>query len=229
MSTVSSSTSQSDILAALNGTSTSSSSSSSATKTSADLQNSFLKMLTTQLQNQDPLNPMDNAQMTSQLAQISTLEGIQGLNSTLTSLLSSYNTSQALQASGAIGSSVLIEGDKLALASGKAQGGVSLPSAADSVVLTIKNSAGAVVQTQQLGKQAAGTVAFTWDGKNASGTQLADGKYTFSVEASSNGTKVAATPIQLGTVSAVVKNGSSFALELSSGETVAFDNVLQFM
>lgn len=225
MSAVTSSTTQADILAALNGTSNS----GSTTKTSTDLQNSFLKMLTTQLQNQDPLNPMDNAQMTSQLAQISTLEGIQGLNSTLTSLLSSYNTSQALQASGAIGSSVLIEGDKLALSSGKAQGGVSLPSAADSVILTIKNSAGAVVQTQELGKQAAGMVAFTWDGKNASGTQLADGKYTFAVEASSGGTKVAATPIQLGTVSAVVKNGTSFALELSSGDTVAFDNVLQFM
>ncbi|KXB30489.1 flagellar biosynthesis protein FlgD [Dechloromonas denitrificans] len=224
MSTVSSTSSNADVIAALNGTN-----SKSSTNKAQDLQNSFLTMLTTQLQNQDPLNPMDNAQMTSQLAQISTLEGIQGLNTTLTKLLSSYNTSQALQAAGAIGSQVLTEGSNLVLSKGVTQGGVSLGSAADKVTVTIKNAAGAVVQTQDLGKQSAGIVAFAWDGKNASGTQLADGKYTFTIEASKAGTKVTATPIQVGTVSAVVKNGSSFELELSSGETVAFDEVLQFM
>ncbi|RIX41209.1 MAG: flagellar hook assembly protein FlgD [Rhodocyclales bacterium GT-UBC] len=219
-------------IAAMNGTSkssTTSSSSSTSTDKAKDLQNSFLTMLTTQLKNQDPLNPMDNAQMTSQLAQISTLEGIQGLNTTLTSLLSSYNTSQALQASSAIGSQVLVQGNKLVLSKGTTQGGVSLDSAADKVTLTIKDSAGKVVQTQDLGKQSAGMVAFSWDGKNASGTQLADGNYTFSVEASKAGTSVTATPVQVGTVSAVVKSGSSFVLELTTGETVAFNNVLQFM
>lgn len=224
MSTVSSTNSNAEVIAALNGTN-----SKSSTNKAQDLQNSFLTMLTTQLQNQDPLNPMDNAQMTSQLAQISTLEGIQGLNTTLTKLLSSYNTSQALQAAGAIGSQVLTEGSNLVLSKGVTQGGVSLGSAADKVTVTIKNAAGAVVQTQDLGKQSAGIVAFAWDGKNASGTQLADGKYTFTIEASKAGSKVTATPIQVGTVSAVVKNGSSFELELSSGETVAFDEVLQFM
>jgi flagellar basal-body rod modification protein FlgD len=227
MSTVSNSTAAA--VAAMNGTSKSSSSSSTSTDKAKDLQNSFLTMLTTQLQNQDPLNPMDNAQMTSQLAQISTLEGIQGLNTTLTSLLSSYNTSQALQASSAIGSQVLVEGNKLVLSKGTTQGGISLDSAADKVTLTIKDSAGKVVQTEELGKQSAGMVAFSWDGKNASGTQLADGNYTFSVEASKAGTAVTTTPIQVGTVSAVVKSGSSFVLELTSGETVAFNNVLQFM
>jgi flagellar basal-body rod modification protein FlgD len=226
MSTVSSTNTNADIVAALNGTNAKS---GSTTKTAEDLQNSFLTMLTTQLQNQDPLNPMDNAQMTSQLAQISTLEGIQGLNTTLTKLLSSYNTSQALQAAGAIGSQVLTEGQNLALSSGLTQGGVSLGSAADKVSVTIRNSAGAVVQTQDLGKQSAGIVAFAWDGKNASGTQLADGKYTFTVEASNAGSKVSATPSQVGTVSAVVKSGASFELELSSGETVPFDEILQFM
>lgn len=225
MSTVNSATTSADILASINGTSKS----SSGTKTAEDLQNSFLTMLTTQLQNQDPLNPMDNAQMTSQLAQISTLEGIQGLNTTLTSLLSSYNTSQALQAAGAIGSQVLVAGNSLKLASGASQGGVLLGGAADSVVVTIKDSSGRVIQTQDLGKQAAGAVAFAWDGKNASNTQLADGNYTFSVAATSAGAKVSATPIEVGTVSAVVKNGSSFVMELDSGKTVAFDDVLQFM
>jgi len=226
MSTVNSTSSTNDLIKALNGTS---SSGASKAKSAQDMQDNFLTMLTTQLQNQDPLNPMDNAQMTSQLAQISTLEGIQGLNTTLTSLLASYNTSQALQAAGAIGSNVLVQGSHLALASGQAQGGVNLGSAATSVVVTIKDSTGKTVQTQELGKQSAGTVAFQWDGKDANGTQVADGNYTFSVEASASGTKVSATPIQLGTVSAVVRNGTNFALELTTGETVAFDDVLQFM
>lgn len=226
MSTVTSSTSNADIIKTLNGGSASSSTSSSGAQ---DLQDSFLTMLTTQLRNQDPLNPMDNAQMTSQLAQISQLEGIQALNTTLTTLLSSYNTSQALQAAGAIGSQVLVEGDGMTLSSGSAQGGVTLGGAADKVTVSIMNSAGKVVQTQDLGKQSAGTVAFQWDGKNASGTQLADGKYKFSVEAYSGSSKVTTTPIQVGTVSAVVKNGSSFVLELNSGDTVAFGDVLQFM
>ncbi len=226
MSTVNSTSSTNDLIKALNGTS---SSGTSKAKSAQDMQDNFLTMLTTQLQNQDPLNPMDNAQMTSQLAQISTLEGIQGLNTTLTSLLASYNTSQALQAAGAIGSNVLVQGSHLALASGQAQGGVNLGSAATSVVVTIKDSTGKTVQTQELGKQSAGTVAFQWDGKDANGTQVADGNYTFSVEASASGTKVSATPIQLGTVSAVVRNGTNFALELTTGETVAFDDVLQFM
>lgn len=201
----------------------------SATSKSKDLQDSFLTMLTTQLKNQDPLNPTDNAQMTSQLAQISTLEGIQSLNETLGALLSSYNTSQALQAASAIGSTVLVDGSSLNLSGGVAQGGVTLASAADSVVVTIKDSLGRVVQTQDLGKQSAGTVAFGWDGKTSDGTQLADGKYSFSVAATSGSTAVTATPVQAGTVAAVVKSGSSYVLELSSGETVNFGNVIQFM
>ena len=226
MATVNSATTTSaaDTFAALNGTAK-----KTATSNAADAENKFLTLLMTQIKNQDPLNPMDNAQMTSQLAQISMLEGIQGLNTTLTTLLSSYNTSQALQAAGAIGSNVLVEGNRLALTNGQAQGAATLGSSATSVIVTIKDSTGKTVQTQELGKQPAGTVAFEWDGKNANGTQVPDGNYSFSVEASANGSKVSTTPIQLGTVSAVVRSGTSFVLELSSGETVAFDDVLQFM
>lgn len=228
MSTVNSSSSAANIINALNASS--SSSSSSSAKSAADLQNNFLTMLTTQLQNQDPLNPMDNSQMTSQLAQINTLQGIQSLNTTLTALLSSYNTTQALQAAGAIGSQVLVQGNGLTLKNGVAQGGVTLTGDAKSVVVTIKDGTGKVVQTENLGAKSAGTVAFTWDGKNASDAQLKDGNYTFTVSATnSSGGSVQATPIQVGTVNAVIKNGSSYVLELTSGDTVAFNDVLQFM
>jgi flagellar basal-body rod modification protein FlgD len=228
MSTVNSSSSAANIINALN--SSSSSSSSGSTKSAADLQNNFLTMLTTQLQNQDPLNPMDNSQMTSQLAQINTLQGIQSLNTTLSALMASYNTTQALQAAGAIGSQVLVQGNGLTLKSGLAQGGVTLTGDAKSVVVTIKDGTGKVVQTENLGAKSAGTVAFTWDGKNASNAQLQDGNYTFTVAATNSaGSSVQASPIQVGTVNAVVKNGASYVLELNSGDTVAFNDVLQFM
>ncbi|WP_412479177.1 flagellar hook assembly protein FlgD [Azonexus sp. IMCC34839] len=226
MSTVNATNSEnSKVFAALNGSSGSSSQSSSA----ADMQDNFLTLFVTQLKNQDPLNPMDNAQMTTQLAQISTLKGIEAMNTSLSSLLSAYNTSQALQAAGAIGSQILVEGTGLTLSGGNAQGGATLASPADSVVLTIKDASGRVVQTEELGKQEAGTIAFSWDGKNSAGVQQADGQYTFSVKATSGGASVNATPVQVGKVAAVVKSGSSFVLELTTGQTVAFDKVLQFM
>ncbi len=226
MSTVNATNSEnSKVFAALNGSSGSSNQSSSA----ADMQDNFLTLFVTQLKNQDPLNPMDNAQMTTQLAQISTLKGIEAMNTSLSSLLSAYNTSQALQAAGAIGSQILVEGTGLTLSGGNAQGGATLASPADSVVLTIKDASGRVVQTEELGKQEAGTIAFSWDGKNSAGVQQADGQYTFSVKATSGGVSVNATPVQVGKVAAVVKSGSSFVLELTTGQTVAFDKVLQFM
>jgi len=226
MSTVNATNSEnSKVFAALNGSSGSSNQSSSA----ADMQDNFLTLFVTQLKNQDPLNPMDNAQMTTQLAQISTLKGIEAMNTSLSSLLSAYNTSQALQAAGAIGSQILVEGTGLTLSGGNAQGGATLASPADSVVLTIKDASGRVVQTEELGKQEAGTIAFSWDGKNSAGVQQADGQYSFSVKATSGGVSVNATPVQVGKVAAVVKSGSSFVLELTTGQTVAFDKVLQFM
>ena len=210
--------------------SSSSASSSSSTSSSSDLQASFLTLLTTQLQNQDPLNPMDNSEMTTQLAQISSLQSLESLNTTLSSLLDSYSTSQALQASSAIGSTVLAEGNNLTLSSGAAEGAVTLDSAASSVVITIKDSSGNVVQTTDIGAQSAGTVAFSWDGANSSGTQASDGNYTYSVRATnSSGAAVTATALEVGTVAAVVKNGSSYQLQLTTGETLAFDSVLQFM
>src|SRR5690242_16113229 len=100
------------------GTSSSSSASSSGDTSATGVQNQFLKLLTTQLQNQDPLNPMDNAQVTTQLAQISTVEGVQQLNSTLQTMLSNTNNSQAMQAASLVGHAVLVPGSSIAMANG---------------------------------------------------------------------------------------------------------------
>jgi flagellar basal-body rod modification protein FlgD len=158
--------------------------------------NKFMTLLVTQLKNQDPMNPLDNAQITSQLAQLSTVTGVNKLNTTLESLKSSYQSSEALQATNLIGHGVLVEGDYVQLQGGKAIMGVDLASAADKVQLIVTDpSTGKDVQTIELGAQAAGTIPIAWDGVvdptnvNADGTGVAlkDGKYLFRVVATQGG------------------------------------------
>ena len=155
----------------------------------------FMTLLVTQLKNQDPLNPMDNAQMTSQLAQLQTVTGVNKLNTTLESLKSSYQSSESLQATNLIGHGVLVEGSKVTLSSSKGILGVELGSDADAVAVTITDKAGNVVQTLDLGATKAGIVPLAWDGvpdptklgSDGKPVTVADGDYTISVSATRGG------------------------------------------
>lgn len=226
MSSVTSTNSSNAAFDAINAAAQAGKSTTSATKDSEDR---FLRLLTTQLTNQDPLNPMDNAQMTSQLAQMSTVSGIERLNATLDTLLGSISNSQTMQAAAMIGKNVLVPGKQLALTKGEAYGGISLSGAADQVVLKIMDSTGKVVQTQNLGAQEAGVLNFGWDGKDADDVQLADGNYTFTVEAIQGASKVTAEALQIGTVSALVRSSNGFLLDLGALGTVDFDDVQQIL
>ncbi|PKO33455.1 MAG: flagellar biosynthesis protein FlgD [Betaproteobacteria bacterium HGW-Betaproteobacteria-7] len=197
--------------------------------TTQEMENRFLTLLMAQIKNQDPLNPLDNAQVTTQLAQLNTVNGIERLNGTLSQLLSGYNEAQAMQAAGMIGKNVTVAGNNLPLVSSQAVGGIQLASPADHVMLTIKDSSGKVVQTEELGAREAGTFYFGWDGKDADGKVLADGSYTFGVEATANGKKVEAAAMQIGTVSAVVRNTNGFLLDLGAMGNVAFKDVQQIL
>jgi flagellar basal-body rod modification protein FlgD len=140
-------------------------------------QDKFMTLLVTQLKNQDPLNPLDNAQITSQLAQLSTVTGVNKLNTTLESLKASYQSSEALQATNMIGHGVLVEGDFVNLQDGKAILGVSLDNAADSVQVIITDPrTGKDVQTLDLREQKAGVVPLVWDGVPDPSKVDADGK-----------------------------------------------------
>src|SRR3954453_16603838 len=130
----------------------------------AGLQDRFLKLLVTQMKNQDPLNPMDNAQVTSQLAQISTVSGIDKLNQTMSAMSSSFLASQSLQASGLIGHHVLAPGNDVLLVSGAGSAGVELPGAADKVTVTVRGAGGEILKTINMGAQDAGIRTFSWDG-----------------------------------------------------------------
>ena len=225
MATVQTTNNVSDPFSSINAAS----SSSTSTSTTQEAQDRFLKLLVTQLKNQDPLNPMDNAQMTSQLAQMSTVSGIEKLNSTLSTLVNDLGTSQSMQAAGMIGKNVMVAGNQFALSKGAAYAGVNLSGAADEVTLKIMDSTGKVIQTQKLGEQEAGVFNVAWDGMTDAGTAAADGVYSFSVEATQGGNKVSAESLQIGTVFALVRSQSGFLLDLGTLGTVDFKNVQQIL
>ena len=225
MAAVSGTSTVNDPFAAINATKKS----ASSTATVEDPQDRFLKLLVTQLKNQDPLNPMDNAQMTSQLAQMSTVSGIEKLNTTLSTLVDNLGSSQSMQAADMIGKSVLVPGSQLVLKSGTAFAGINLASAADQVTMKVLDSTGAVIQTQKLGAQKAGVLDIAWDGTTDSGIKAADGAYTFTVEATQGSNQVTVDALQVGTVSALVRSKSGFLLDLGVLGQVDFKNVQQII
>jgi len=192
---------------------------STANSTSPDpsIGDRFLTLLVTQLKNQDPLNPMDNSQMTSQLAQISTVTGINKLNDTMSGLAAALGSNQYVQAAGLVGHSVLVPGNKLALADGAGSGGFTLGSDADSVTVKITDAAGSTVRTIDLGALTAGTQTFAWNGTTDAGAAAKDGTYTFTVTAKANNASVTADPLMSGHVNGIVV-GSNGTTQVQLGQ-----------
>jgi flagellar basal-body rod modification protein FlgD len=208
--------------------------SGSATAQAAkDASDRFLTLLVAQLQNQDPLNPLDNAQVTTQLAQISTVSGINQLNATVAALGASFAASQSLQAAGLVGHDVVVGGNGLDLATDKAtgtaaaRGGMSLADDANAVTVTIADAAGTVVRTLDLGAQKAGDQFFEWDGKTDAGGRAEDGHYTFTVTATSSGKAVANDALTRSRVEAVATGASGLVLQLANGGQAALADVRQ--
>lgn len=196
-----------------------------ATQEAADR---FLTLLVTQLRNQDPLNPLDNAQVTTQLAQLSTVTGINRINETLVALAQAQSADRTLQAAALVGHDVTIDGNAIALSDGEASGGFDLASAATQVSVTISDAAGNPVRTLTLGAQAAGGGRFAWDGKTDAGATAAPGRYTFSVTATNAQGVVAATTSTLARVTGVVAGADGPRLLLGSLGEVAIDAVRAF-
>jgi flagellar basal-body rod modification protein FlgD len=192
--TTNSATSINDLMSTMNAKPATSASGDESVQASTD---KFMTLLVTQLKNQDPLNPMDNAQLTSQLAQLQTVTGVNKLNTTLESLKSSYQSSEAMQATNLIGHGVLVDGSNVTLSGSKAIMGVELGSDVDSLKVVISDKNGKEVQTMDLGAQKAGVIPLAWDGVpdatnlDSSGkpVTLADGSYSFQVVATKGGDK----------------------------------------
>jgi flagellar basal-body rod modification protein FlgD len=192
-------------------------------------QDRFLKLLVTQLKNQDPLNPMDNAQMTSQMAQISTVEGIDKLNTTLKMILEGSNENQAMQAAAMVGHGVLVPGSGLALAGGMAVGGIELDEPPDRVTVTVKDASGIAVKTLELGGKDVGSHGFAWDGKTDAGAQAADGAYTISVSALRGEDKVGARTLEMGVVSSVTRTNDGIGLNIGALGAFRMSDVRQIL
>lgn len=209
-----------------------SSTSTSSTSTAADLQNNFMTLLVTQLQNQDPMQPLSDAQMTSQLAEIDTVSGLQDLNSTLNSITGQINASQALNAANLVGQGVLIPGNKVLVGKNSTATplGFNLSGAADDVKITISGADGKAVKSFDLGAQQAGVESFSWDGTNNAGTPVAEGGYTFTVTATQGGKSVAASPLDYGQVTGVTSSPNGPLLDLGGTTApVGLDQVAQIL
>jgi flagellar basal-body rod modification protein FlgD len=194
-----------------------------AAKSGSDASDRFLTLLVTQMQNQDPLNPMDNAQVTSQMAQINTVSGIEKLNTTVAGLNSQFIQLQSLQAATLVGHDVWLQGNALQVTGGVGEGAFNLDGAADSVKVEILNGAGKVVDTLSLGAQGAGRQEFTYakDGLGADGAQ-----YTFRVTALSGAKAVTSTSLMLDHVESVGIDGDTLTLALARGGDTPYSQVL---
>lgn len=188
-------------------------------------QDRFMTLLITQMKNQDPLNPMDNAQVTSQMAQLSTVTGIDKLNNTVESLIGSVQNGQSYQATGMIGHNVLVPGNAISSTGKGGYLGVDLPIGADKLNVTIKDTAGSTIRTLALGAQTAGIASFNWDGLADDGSVAKAGSYQFDVAATVAGHSAASTSLNYAQVMSVSNSTSGVKLNLSNLTNVSTTEV----
>ncbi len=179
-----------------------------------DQQDRFLKLLVAQVKNQDPLKPLDNAEMTSQMAQISTVTGIEKLNTTLQQLASSTEDTRAVEAMGLIGHSVFVPGRSLTLNGESASVGIDLTQPVDQLKVTIFDSAGIPIRQMELGPKPSGFSNIPWDGKTDTGSQAAIGEYTFAVSATQGGNDIKVEQFSLGQVRSVAQQDDKTLLDM---------------
>ncbi len=168
--------------------------------------NDFLTLMTAQLKNQDPSQPLDPSTFVTQLAQFGTVSGIDAMQSSLSTLSSTLLSNQALASAGLVGHSVLTQASAAQFTAGQTMtGAVQAPTGTSSVVVNVTNSSGQMVQQITLGA-GAGMSAFSWDGSMLNGAAAPSGSYSFQAIANVNGASVAAPTYLAGTVSSISLN-----------------------
>ncbi|MBV1777108.1 flagellar biosynthesis protein FlgD [Burkholderiaceae bacterium DAT-1] len=196
----------------------------------SNLQGQFLKMLLTQLQNQDPLNPMNSAETTSQMAQISTVSGIQQLNTTMTALSANMTAGYSYQATSLIGHSVLDSGSQL-ISDGKSQAsfGVDIPVGTARMNIIIKDSNGVAVDAFSVDAPAPGNQQLMqWDGKDGDGNFLPAGKYSIATSmVGKDGTTQTGATYTFNQVASISFGANGVTLNLANGNQVPFTKITQ--
>lgn len=193
-------------------------------------QNDFLKLMTSQLKAQDPLKPLDNSQFVSQMAQFSTVSGIQSLQDSFSKLAASLSSTNMLQGASLVGRDVLVPSNTAVLgASGGVNGAVDLP-ASGTLVVEVTDSAGQVLRHMELGSQPAGLARFNWDGNDNTGTRLAAGSYRINARVVNGQDTQAATSYVVGHVNSVATDSNNgLTVDVQGLGTVSLGNIRQIL
>jgi len=194
-------------------------------RTSTLGQEDFLKLLMTQLQNQDPMEPMDNGEFMGQMAQFSTVQGVTEMGESIDGLVSIYQGQQMSANASMIGKKALVNGNWAQLEDGKLAGAIDLTTAANDLRVDVKSESGELMASIGLGSKMAGTQEFSWDGIKQDGTTAPEGNYYLSASAIRDGQATVPAMQVYGTVNSVQMKGSEVTLNVSGQGNVSFNNV----
>lgn len=209
------------------------SSQSSRTKNDNELgQDAFMELMMAQLKNQNPLEPMENGEFLAQMAQFSTASGIEDMQSSMDSFISSFNSSQALQASSLVGRQVMLESNTAQLtADGTVEGSAALPVSTNAMRIAIHDPAGQLVRTIDMGQQSSGDVRFSWDGMTDSGQPAPAGNYVITAEAAIDGQVQALNSSVIASVESVTlgQGGRDVSLSVAGQGEVSMSRISKIM
>lgn len=207
-------------------------STSESSKSSNDMnQDDFLKLMTEQMKNQDPMQPASSGEFMSQMSQFTQVNALESLNNSFSEFASSMLSSQTLQATSLLGRSVMIDGSELKLTEGESVSAtLDMTAPANDVVVNITDASGALVDQVNLGAVDSGLHDFSWDGTNSSGEQMPSGAYTISAEGvSTTGEGQTISTLVPNQVSSVSINDSKVILNTSDGNEVSLNSVRHIM
>lgn len=201
-----------------------------ASQTNSLRQQDFLRLMVAQVQNQDPMNPETSGDFLAQLAQFSTNDSINNMQTSIAQLASSLQSNQALQASALVGRSVLVDGSKVTLgAEGDAKASITMASGLTNINASIYSATGELIKTIQVQPTANGPYEFAWDGTDANNQRAAAGSYSVKVTGSYNGSTVSVPTMISANVDSVSlgRNGEGLKLNVAGVGPVALSDVKQ--
>ena len=199
-------------------------------QSSNDLSKNFLRMLTVQLQNQDPLNPMDNAAMTAQLAQLNMVDGINKLNTSVGAMMAQLKAATSLSMADSVGRSVLSEGSSLYNMGQPMSMAAELQANADSLMAVLRDSQGQEVDRLDLGAAKSGVTDFIWDARNEQGQALPDGVYRLELLAKdAQGEELAVKSYVSAMVSNIGYQDGLMKLGLHDGRSISADDIFKWV
>lgn len=195
-------------------------------------QTEYLELMTAQLMNQDPLEPMENGDFIGQMASFGTVSGIGDLNNTMNDFAAAFQSNQALQASTMVGRNVLVKSDVVSFNSeGIISASVDLDQSASNVVINVTDASGQLVDRRDLGVQSAGLVNYQWDGQGANGQQYSSGQYKITAEVQQGGETSSGVTLTSELVESVTlgKGGQDLTLTVSNLGDISMSQIRKIM